>query len=84
MEKYIQELEAERLEELEAYLLATGLKDTHLTEKEQEVLDKFEGGGMIWDNSKIVGIFDVNNTHSILSSQIISNSGNVPYVTASM
>ena len=34
MEKYIKALEAERLEELEAYLLATGLKDYHLTEKE--------------------------------------------------
>ena len=50
IEKYIQaleaerleELEAERLEELEAYLLATGLKDYQLTQKEQESLDLFK------------------------------------------
>lgn len=29
MEKFIEELEAERIEELEAYLVATGLKDYH-------------------------------------------------------
>ena len=46
MEKYIQELEAERLEELEAYLLATGLKDYQLTQKEQESLDLFEKIGI--------------------------------------
>ena len=41
MEKFIEELEALRLEELEAYLVATGLKDYHLTKYDEEVLDKF-------------------------------------------
>jgi hypothetical protein len=35
MESFIAELEAERIAELEAYLLATGLKDYTLTAKEQ-------------------------------------------------
>ena len=52
MEKYIKALEAERLEELEAYLLATGLKDYHLTEKEQLSLDKFENLPTLEQNSK--------------------------------
>ena len=41
MEKYIEELEALRIEELEAYLVATGLKNYHLTKYDEEVLDKF-------------------------------------------
>ena len=41
MEKYIEELEAIRIQELEAYLVATGLKNYHLTKYDEEVLDKF-------------------------------------------
>ena len=41
MEKYIEELEALRIEELEAYLVATGLKDYHLTKYDEKILDKF-------------------------------------------
>ena len=52
MGKYIKALEAERLEELEAYLLATGLKDYRLTEKEQLSLDKFEDLLTLEQNSK--------------------------------
>ena len=50
MEKFIEELERERVEELErerveeldAYLAATGLKDYKLTDKEKQVLAKFD------------------------------------------
>jgi len=58
MEKFIEELERERVEELErerveeldAYLAVTGLKDYKLTEKEKDALAKFDefskwGGG---------------------------------------
>nr|WP_156009309.1 restriction endonuclease subunit S [Treponema phagedenis] len=38
----IEELEAERIEELEAYLIATGLKDYKLTMEDQKILDDFE------------------------------------------
>ena len=41
MEKFIEELEAERIEELEAYLVATGLKDYRLTKYDENILDKF-------------------------------------------
>lgn len=53
MENYIRFLEAERIEELEAYLLATGLKDYNLNDREKSALEKFEnsqnpaGGGII-------------------------------------
>ncbi|EOC5018355.1 restriction endonuclease subunit S [Campylobacter upsaliensis] len=42
MESYIKELEAERLQELEAYLKVTGLDDYTLTQKEKEALKAFE------------------------------------------
>ncbi|WP_219726714.1 restriction endonuclease subunit S [Megasphaera hutchinsoni] len=42
MEKFIEFLEAERIEELEAYLVATGLKNYKLTEEDQKILDDFE------------------------------------------
>lgn len=42
MESYIKELEAERLEELEAYLKVTGLSDYTLSQKEKDALKAFE------------------------------------------
>ena len=36
-----------------------------------------------WRAFNIVDVFDVNNTHSILKSEIEYDSGNVPYVTSS-
>ena len=47
MESFIEKLEAERIAELENYLLAAGLKDFKLTKQEQKVLyeyDKIEWG----------------------------------------
>lgn len=55
MENYIKELEAERLEELEAYLLATGLKDYKLTEQEKVILQDF--AKLQDENSKRGGAF---------------------------
>ncbi|WP_300703433.1 restriction endonuclease subunit S [uncultured Campylobacter sp.] len=55
MESYIKELEAERLEELEAYLLTTGLKDYKLTEQEKAILQDF--AKLQDENSKRGGAF---------------------------
>ncbi|BEG56350.1 Type I restriction modification DNA specificity domain family protein [Helicobacter sp. NHP21005] len=43
MEAFIRELQAERLEELQAYLKVTNLENTALTPLEQEALDLFSG-----------------------------------------
>ncbi len=53
MESFIAELEAERLAELEAYLLATGLKDYILTEVEKQALAEFESDMFEWAEFKI-------------------------------
>lgn len=53
MESFIADIEAERIAELEAYLLATGLKDYTLTAEEQQVLQDFVNGNFTWDEYKI-------------------------------
>ena len=52
MESFIKEIEAERINKLETYLIASGLNNYILTEKEKEVLELFRnseisGGGVI-------------------------------------
>jgi restriction endonuclease S subunit len=58
MERFIAELEAERIAELEAYLTATGLKDYHLTPEEQKALDDLGAGKVVWGEFKFKEIFD--------------------------
>jgi len=60
MEQFIAELEAEHLAELEAYLVATGLKDYTLTAKEQQVLDDFENGKIKFQEFLIGELFEIN------------------------
>ncbi|WP_349432867.1 restriction endonuclease subunit S (plasmid) [Methylomarinum sp. Ch1-1] len=58
MESFIAELEAERLEELEAYLSVAGLKDTTLTPDEQQALNDFENGKFSWGEFSYQTIFN--------------------------
>lgn len=80
MESFIAELEAERIAELSAYLSVSGLDDYVLTDKEWQVLDEFEK--LEWKEFNVVDVFNVKNTFNILSSDIIPNSGNTPYLCA--
>jgi hypothetical protein len=81
MESFIAELEAERIAELEAYLVASGLKDYTLTKEEQKVLAEFEK--QEFSPFKVIDVFDVKNTGNILSRDIVVNSGDTPYLGAS-
>ncbi len=77
--------------ELEAYLVATGLSNYRLTKVEEEALELFkevDGGGLKinrlqWDKFNIIDLFLVKNTFNILSRDIIENSGETPYLSAS-
>ena len=66
--------------ELEAYLLATGLKDLTLTTEEENALKAFEN--VAWKHFNVVDIFNVGNTRNILSRDIVENSGTTPYLCA--
>lgn len=67
--------------ELDAYLSVSGLKDYTLTEEEEKVLEDFTNSK--FDEYKITDIFDIKNTGNILSTEVIANSGNTPYLCAS-
>ncbi|CCI24154.1 restriction endonuclease subunit S [Microcystis aeruginosa] len=79
MESFIAELEAERIAELEAYLLATGLKDYTLTDEEQQVLDDFEN--IKWGTFNLEKLFGKSTRGKRLKSAD-RISGNLPFVTA--
>lgn len=82
MVEYINELEVERINELESYLKATGLNDYALTYAEKKLIDEFRMGAINWGTFKIVDIFKVKNTKNLLSRDIVKNSGEIPYLTA--
>ncbi|MCQ2980366.1 restriction endonuclease subunit S [Helicobacter pylori] len=69
MEKFIAELEQCRLAELEAYLKATGLENTTLSNEEENALNLFNGNnflgggntpcGLTWQSFKLGDLFEV-------------------------
>ena len=81
MESFIAQIEAERIEKLEAYLEVSGLKDYILTEEEEQVLRDFENSK--FKEFNVIDIFNVKNTGNILSRDIIKDSGTIPYLCAS-
>ena len=81
MESFISELEEERISELNAYLEVTGLKDYTLTKEEENALQDFSS--LTWHEFNVIDIFTIKNTHNILSSEIIENSGKHPYLCSS-
>ncbi|MFH5911244.1 restriction endonuclease subunit S [Clostridium perfringens] len=62
MESFVAELEAQRVAELEAYLLATGLKDYELTDKEKQAVEDYENGRINLIELKVSDIFNVSSS----------------------
>ncbi len=85
MENFIAELEAERIAELEAYLVASGLKDYTLTKEEKKVLAEFESENVTWGEFKIGDLFAINPTkyYRLSNEEILSGNGKVPLVSNS-
>jgi Type I restriction modification DNA specificity domain len=81
MESFIRDLETQRITEVEAYLLAAGLKDYTLNAEEQKALNEFEN--VKFEEFNVIDVFDVKNTGNILSRDIVENSGDTPYLCAS-
>ncbi|MBE6399085.1 MAG: restriction endonuclease [Lentisphaerae bacterium] len=80
----VAELEAQRIAELEAYLTATGLKDYELTAAEQKALDDFENNSVSnWQEFNLIDIFKVKNTQCILSRDVEAKENGTPYLCAS-
>ena len=79
MEKFITELEAERLAELEAYLVATNLTDYTLNDKEKAVLNNFKD--IKWEIFNLEKLFGKSTRGKRLKSfdRVL---GDLPFVTA--
>jgi hypothetical protein len=80
MESFMAELEAERMAELEAYLLATGLNDTTLTAEEEDALKAFESVG--WGEFIIEELFEVTSSKKRFDANKVTvlENGRFPYV----
>lgn len=61
IEDFIEELEALRVEECEAYLRATWLKDYSLTSEEEKVLSDFEKEKVKFGEYKLEDLFEIDN-----------------------
>lgn len=81
MEAFIRELEEERIRELAAYLKVSGFDNYKLSKCESFALAHFNE--LKWKEFNLIDIFDVKNTHNILSNEIKKDSGSVPYLCAS-
>lgn len=77
MEKFIAELEQCRLAELEAYLKATGLENTTLSNAEENALNVFNNSresntpcGLTWQHFRLGDLFEIVGTKSLDSNAI--------------
>ncbi|MDI1318455.1 restriction endonuclease subunit S [Flavobacterium sp.] len=79
MESFILELEAERMQILDTYLLSTGLKDYTLTLEEENILNNYQS--LKWKTYKLEELFGkATRGRRLKSADRIS--GNLPFVTA--
>ncbi|MDY3885163.1 restriction endonuclease subunit S [Porphyromonas somerae] len=81
MERFIAELNAARLAELNAYLTITGLKDYTLTPEEEQAVRDFEDGNVEWGKYRLGELFGEATRGKRLKSED-RISGNLPFVTA--
>ena len=82
-EERIRELEEERIRELSAYLAASGLSDTNLSDDEREALLYFQKTK--WDYFRLGDLFDIKPTkwYKLSNEEILSPYGTVPLVSNS-
>ena len=81
IERIISEIESKQIEKINNYLSNNELSNYELTDTDKKVLIDFENQKFIEFN--IVDIFNIKNTASILSREIMPNSGVTPYLCAS-
>ncbi|MUU39199.1 restriction endonuclease subunit S [Helicobacter pylori] len=86
MEKFIAELEQCRLAELQAYLKATGLENTTLSNEEENALNLFNnsmGGntpcGLTWQSFRLGDLFEIYTGRDIIIEQ--TQQGDIPLVS---
>ncbi|WP_187890230.1 restriction endonuclease subunit S [Helicobacter pylori] len=95
MEKFIAELEQCRLAELQAYLKATGLENTTLSNDEENALNVFNGNnsggggntpcGLTWQHFKLGDLFEIRPTkaYNLTNPHLFDSNAKNPVVTNS-
>lgn len=95
METFIAELEQCRLAELEAYLKATGLSNTTLSNDEENALNLFDGKnsggggntpcGLTWQSFRLGDLFEIRPTkaYNLTNSHLFDSNAKNPVVTNS-
>lgn len=85
MENFVAELEAERVAELKAYLIATDLKDYNLTAVEESVMNRFKNNEIEWSEFILGDLFEIKPTkyYRLKNEEIISNCGKNPLISNS-
>ncbi len=85
MESFIATLNAERLATLNAYLLATGLKDYNLTSVEENLLQDFKNSKIEWNTFKLSKLFKIEPTkyYKLKNNIIINEKGSIPLISNS-
>ena len=83
MEQYIDELQHQQHNKIENFLKSVGLDNCELTKKEKTSLCKFNNQQIEFKQFDIVEKFDVKNSQNNLKSDVVFESGDIPYVTAS-
>ena len=83
MESFMAALETERIADLEAYLLATGLKDYTLTEEEEKVLEEFEKEEVKLEEFEIQTLFEVapSKSYAMNDADVLIENGKNPCVS---
>ena len=82
MENYVNDTEKNIMKNLSSNFSKYGLDKNDLSQSEKDIFYKFKSQRIKYSRFKIIDIFDVKNTNSILKSDIVLNSGDTPYVTA--
>ena len=83
IDKYVNALKINHICGLDAFLKSTGYTNCSLTPKERNTINKVAYGMIRSKSVRIVDFFDVTNSHNILKSDVVFDSGKTPYVTAS-
>ena len=83
VEKYIEELQQQQHNKIETFFKNIGLDNCELTRKETESLRRFKNQQIEFKQFEIVEKFNVKNSQNNLKSDVVFESGNTPYVTAS-
>ncbi len=79
MENFIDEVEAEKIKNLDEYLEENNLKDYVLTEKEQKILEDFESGKFEWGEYIIGDLFKIQHYGKQRSKEDLQKKGDLKY-----